>query len=44
MVKALNHWDAFDGTPKSKAEWQKVQDAFNDWHRAHLAAVLPSCP
>jgi hypothetical protein len=34
VVKALNHWDAFDGAPKSKADRQKVQDAFNEWHRA----------
>jgi 3-methyladenine DNA glycosylase Tag len=34
VVKALNHWDAFDGTPKSKADRLKVQEAFNDWHRA----------
>jgi 3-methyladenine DNA glycosylase Tag len=33
VIKALNHWDAFDGTPKSKADRQKVQDAFNAWHR-----------
>jgi 3-methyladenine DNA glycosylase Tag len=33
VIKALNHWDAFDGTPKSKADRQKVQDAFNTWHR-----------
>jgi 3-methyladenine DNA glycosylase Tag len=33
VVKALNHWDAFDGTPKSKADRQKVQEAFNAWHR-----------
>ena len=34
VVKALNHWDAFDGTPKSKADRLKVQDVFNAWHRA----------
>jgi hypothetical protein len=33
VIKALNHWDAFDGTPKSKADRQKVQDSFNTWHR-----------
>jgi 3-methyladenine DNA glycosylase Tag len=34
VVKALNHWDAFAGTPKSKADRQRVQEAFNVWHRA----------
>jgi 3-methyladenine DNA glycosylase Tag len=34
VVKALNHWDAFEGTPKSKADRVKVQDVFNAWHRA----------
>jgi 3-methyladenine DNA glycosylase Tag len=34
VVKALNHWDAFDGTPKSKADRASVQDVFNAWHRA----------
>jgi 3-methyladenine DNA glycosylase Tag len=34
VIKALNHWDAFDGTPKSKADRAKVQDAFHAWHRA----------
>ena len=34
VIKALNHWDAFDGTPKSRADRQKVQDAFNAWHQA----------
>ena len=34
VVKALNHWDAFAGTPKSKADRQRVQEAFNAWHRA----------
>jgi 3-methyladenine DNA glycosylase Tag len=33
VIKALQHWDAFDGTPKSKGDRQKVQDAFNAWHR-----------
>jgi len=33
VIKALNHWDAFDGTPKSKGDRQKVQDVFNAWHR-----------
>jgi 3-methyladenine DNA glycosylase Tag len=34
VIKALNHWDAFDGTPKSKADRQKVQEVFAAWHRA----------
>jgi 3-methyladenine DNA glycosylase Tag len=34
VIKALNHWDAFEGTPKSKADRQKVQEAFHAWHRA----------
>jgi 3-methyladenine DNA glycosylase Tag len=34
VVSALNHWEAFDGTPKSKADKAKVQDVFNAWHRA----------
>jgi 3-methyladenine DNA glycosylase Tag len=33
VVKGLNHWDAFEGTPKSKADRQRVQDVFNAWHR-----------
>jgi 3-methyladenine DNA glycosylase Tag len=33
VIKGLNHWDAFDGTPKSKADRRKVQDVFNAWHR-----------
>lgn len=34
VIKALNHWDAFDGTPKSKADREKVQEVFSEWHRA----------
>jgi 3-methyladenine DNA glycosylase Tag len=34
VIKALNHWDAFAGTPKSKADRLAVQDVFNAWHRA----------
>ena len=34
VIKALNHWDAFGGAPKSKADRTKVQDVFNAWHRA----------
>jgi 3-methyladenine DNA glycosylase Tag len=34
VIKALNHWDAFAGTPKSKGDRTQVQDVFNAWHRA----------
>jgi 3-methyladenine DNA glycosylase Tag len=34
VVKALNHWDAFAGTPKSKTERRLVQQVFNAWHQA----------
>jgi 3-methyladenine DNA glycosylase Tag len=34
VVSALNHWDAFEGTPKSKADKARVQDVFNAWVRA----------
>lgn len=34
VIKGLNHWDAFTGTPKSKSARQQVQEAFNAWHRA----------
>jgi 3-methyladenine DNA glycosylase Tag len=34
VVSALNHWEVFEGTPKSKADKAKVQEAFNAWHRA----------
>jgi 3-methyladenine DNA glycosylase Tag len=33
VVKALNHWDAFAGTPKSKADRRRVQQVFNAWHQ-----------
>ena len=33
VIKALNHWDAFEGTPKSKADRLKVQGVFNTWVR-----------
>jgi 3-methyladenine DNA glycosylase Tag len=33
VVSALNHWDAFEGTPKSKADRAKVQEVFNAWVR-----------
>lgn len=31
VVKALNRWDAFPGTPKGKKDRQAVQQAFNAW-------------
>jgi 3-methyladenine DNA glycosylase Tag len=34
VIGALNHWDAFEGTPKSKADRARVQDVFNAWVRA----------
>ena len=34
VIKALNHWDAFSGTPKSRADRLRVQETFNAWHRA----------
>jgi 3-methyladenine DNA glycosylase Tag len=34
VVSALQHWDAFEGVPKSKADKAKVQEVFNAWHRA----------
>jgi 3-methyladenine DNA glycosylase Tag len=34
VVSALNHWDAFEGTPKSKGDKAKVQAVFSAWHRA----------
>jgi 3-methyladenine DNA glycosylase Tag len=34
VVSALNHWDAFEGTPKSKADRARVQEVFNAWVRA----------
>jgi 3-methyladenine DNA glycosylase Tag len=34
VIKALNHWDAFAGTPKSKADRLRVQAAFSAWHQA----------
>jgi 3-methyladenine DNA glycosylase Tag len=34
VVSALNHWDAFEGTPKSKADRARIQDVFNAWTRA----------
>jgi 3-methyladenine DNA glycosylase Tag len=34
VINALNHWDAFAGTPKSKGDRARVQDVFNAWVRA----------
>lgn len=34
VIRALNRWGAFAGTPKGKADRRKVQDAFNAWARA----------
>jgi hypothetical protein len=34
VVKALPHWDAFAGAPKSKADRLRVQQVFNAWHQA----------
>ena len=34
VIKALNHWDAFSGAPKSRADRLRVQETFNAWHRA----------
>jgi 3-methyladenine DNA glycosylase Tag len=34
VISALNHWDAFEGTPKSKADRARVQEVFNAWVRA----------
>ena len=33
VVGALNHWDAFAGKPKSKADRLKVQEVFNHWRK-----------
>jgi 3-methyladenine DNA glycosylase Tag len=46
VVKALNHWGAFKGAPKSKIDRAKVQAAFNGWAEetgkplAHLSMIL----
>jgi 3-methyladenine DNA glycosylase Tag len=46
VVKALNHWDAFTGEPKSKGDRARVQERFNDWAAetrlplAHLSVTL----
>ncbi len=33
VIKALGHWDAFAGAPKSKADRLRVQEVFNAWHQ-----------
>ena len=46
VVKALNHWGAFKGEPKSKGDRAQVQAQFNDWAAetgrplAHLSMTL----
>ena len=46
VVKALDHWGAFKGEPKGKADRAKVQAIFNDWADetglplAHLSMML----
>ena len=30
-VRALNHWEIFDGAPKGKRDLEKVQTAYNKW-------------
>ena len=34
VVKALNHWGAFEGIPKGKGDRAKVQGIFSDWAAA----------
>ncbi|HEX7967682.1 MAG TPA: DNA-3-methyladenine glycosylase I [Stellaceae bacterium] len=46
VVKALNHWGAFDGEPKGKGDRAKLQAVFNGWAEetglplAHLSMTL----
>jgi 3-methyladenine DNA glycosylase Tag len=46
VVQALNHWAAFEGTPKSKADQARLQTVFNAWHAetgkplCHLSQIL----
>jgi 3-methyladenine DNA glycosylase Tag len=46
VVTALNHWRAFEGEPKSKADRAEVQDRFKEWAEetkmplAHLSMTL----
>jgi 3-methyladenine DNA glycosylase Tag len=34
VIRALNHWDAFIGNPKSKGARAKIQRIFNSWMHA----------
>ncbi len=40
VVKALNHWGAFDGEPKGKGDRKAVQEAYNAWAEE---SGLPLC-
>ncbi|MFQ6017038.1 MAG: DNA-3-methyladenine glycosylase I [Kiloniellaceae bacterium] len=46
VVRALNHWGAFEGAPKGKADRARVQEVFNRWAEAsgrplcHLSMIL----
>ncbi len=46
VVKALNHWGAFEGEPKGKGDRARVQAQFNEWAAethlplAHLSMTL----
>ena len=33
VITGLNHWDAFKGQPRSKADKRRVQEVFNAWRR-----------
>ena len=30
-VRALNRWKIFNGTPKGRRDFEKIQAAYNDW-------------
>jgi 3-methyladenine DNA glycosylase Tag len=34
VIKALNHWDAFAGAPRSQGDRLRIQAVFNAWHQA----------
>ena len=38
-----NHWKAFAGTPKTKADRAKVQAAFNAWAAKRTSELIPLC-
>jgi hypothetical protein len=46
VVKALDHWGAFKGEPKTKSDRAAVQGLFNGWAKetgqplAHLSMTL----